>query len=187
MYNRSTTEVQVPRVRGASVPRQPAAWNKLAGQAQQLLFERTSIFARIDSKVEDPQLICCILSSLGQNSLCMYMIAVLCGGSNGAGLFIRWSALSNLSIRQHRAADEGRLPRAGECECAFAGRHPPASVHPIGANSHDFTFIAPSSLPQPLSQFSHEIDARGAEMGQSRSLLTIIHFRVTPSDRVVTI
>ena len=66
------------------------AWNKLAGQAQQLLFERSRIFARIDSTVEDPKLICCILSSLGQNSLCMYMIAVLCGGSNGAGLFIRW-------------------------------------------------------------------------------------------------
>ena len=69
------------------------AANEEAGHPQQLHFERSCIFARIDSKVEDPQLICCILSSLGQNSLCMYMIAVLCGGSNGAGLFIRCSLL----------------------------------------------------------------------------------------------
>ena len=75
-----------PYVHAIEMMRSP--WNKLAGQAQQLLFERTSIFARIDSKVEDPQLICCILSSVGQNSLFMFMIAVLCGGSNRAGLFI---------------------------------------------------------------------------------------------------
>ena len=55
--------------------------------AQQLFVERGVIFARIDSKLQATHPVCCILSSLGPDSLCMYTIDVLCGGSNSAGLF----------------------------------------------------------------------------------------------------
>ena len=50
--------------------------------AQQLFVERGVIFARIDSKLQATHPVCCILSSLGPDSLCMYPLVVLCGGSN---------------------------------------------------------------------------------------------------------
>ena len=50
--------------------------------AQQLFVERGVIFARIDSKLQATHPVCCILSSLGPDSLCMYTIVVLCGGTS---------------------------------------------------------------------------------------------------------
>ena len=61
--------------------------------AQQLFVERGVIFARIDSKLQATHLVCCILSSLGPDSLCMYMIVVLCGGTSSPPVSFTWQYL----------------------------------------------------------------------------------------------
>ena len=62
-----------------------AQWlpRNIAGRgAQHAFFETGEFFARIDRKLQATHPVCCILSSLGPDSLCMYTIVILCGGRN---------------------------------------------------------------------------------------------------------